>query len=150
MKIAMLILLFSFSAMAANDVSNSNNTIIVKPEITVKTGCCADSCKKQKTKTIVKTVIQKVEVEKQVLVPVEVQKVVYVDRPVVVERRIKVATPVPSPSGAPVPKAPRKPRSACHGYGEAPCKAVVSCAWISGASRSNGTRVAPYCRAKPA
>ncbi len=79
MKKAMLVLLFSFSAMAANDVANSNNTIIVKPQITVKTGCCLDSCKKQKEQTIIKTVIQKVEVEKQIVVPVEVQKIVYVE-----------------------------------------------------------------------
>jgi hypothetical protein len=75
-KITVLILLIAQLAIAdGGNNTNSNNTIIVKPQITVK-GCCESNCKK-KVKVVTKVV------EKPVVVTKTVEKVVYVDRPVI-------------------------------------------------------------------
>jgi hypothetical protein len=69
----------------AADVNNSNNTIVVKPNIIVKTGCCT-SCK-PKTKVVEKIVTVEKVVEKVVEKPVD--RVIVVERKVLVQKKQK-------------------------------------------------------------
>jgi hypothetical protein len=72
-KVLAMIAALSFTIAASANDGNSNNTIIIKPEINVK-GCCASQPCKPKTKVVTKTVIVEKVVDKKVEVPV------YIDR----------------------------------------------------------------------
>lgn len=72
-KVLAMIAILSFTIAASANDGNSNNTIIIKPQINVK-GCCAAQPCKPKMKIVTKTVVVEKVVEKRVEVPV------YIDR----------------------------------------------------------------------
>lgn len=83
-QIVLFLVAFPIMVLASDSGNtNSNNVLIIKPEINVKE-CCVTTCK-PKTRVIVKKEV----VEKQVIVKKPVEKIVYVDK-IVVKKEIYV------------------------------------------------------------